>query len=89
MTPLILSPDELQELCGGRIQRAAQRRELDFIGIPYKVRRDGSLVVFRAAAERAATGPVAGGLAEEPESTFRVDLDAMRGRRHRGPPQAA
>jgi hypothetical protein len=84
MTPLILSPDELQELCGGRIQRAAQRRELDFLGIPYKLRRDGSLVVFRAAAEHAAAPSVAAPEAPAPQSTFTVDLEAMRARRKHG-----
>jgi hypothetical protein len=84
VTPLILSPDELQALTGGRVQRSAQRRELDFLGIPYKLRRDGSLVVFRAAAEHAALPGVAIATAAAPESTFTVDLDAMRARRKHG-----
>ena len=45
---MILSPQELIEPTGkGRSD--AQRRELDFLGVPYRVRRDNSLVVLRDA----------------------------------------
>jgi hypothetical protein len=47
---VILTPDEIAELTGKQRQ-AAQRSELDALGIPYKVRRDGSLVVLRVAAQ--------------------------------------
>jgi hypothetical protein len=50
--PLILSAEELRGLTG-RYQRAAQMRVLDELGVPLKRRPDGSIVVFRAAAERA------------------------------------
>lgn len=42
---MILTDSELRDLTG--FTRAdAQRRELDFMGIQYKVRRDGTLVVL-------------------------------------------
>ena len=45
---MILSDEELRDLTG--FTRAdAQQRELDHLGIAYKVRRDGSLVVMREA----------------------------------------
>jgi hypothetical protein len=44
---MILSPDELIVLTK-RIRSDGQRRELEHLGIPYKVRRDGSVVVFKA-----------------------------------------
>lgn len=54
MTPPVLTSDELRALTGK--QRAdAQRRELDYMGIPYHTRRDGSLVVLRGALQPGAT----------------------------------
>lgn len=42
---LPLSPSAVQALTG-KVKFSAQRRELDSMGIAYKVRRDGSPVVF-------------------------------------------
>lgn len=44
---MILTPEELIVLTQ-RTRSDGQRRELEHLGIPYKVRRDGSLVVFTA-----------------------------------------
>lgn len=43
---LTLTPDELRELTGKR-RSDAQRRELEYMRVPFKVRRDGSLAVLR------------------------------------------
>ena len=43
---MILSPDELVALTGKKYA-ASQARELEHLGIPFKARRDGSLVVLR------------------------------------------
>ena len=43
---MILTPAEIAELTQ-RKQRAAQARELRALGVPYRVRTDGSIVVFR------------------------------------------
>ena len=43
----ILTAQELKELTG-KTKAAWQRRELEFLGIPCKPRRDGSLIVFWA-----------------------------------------
>lgn len=47
---MFLTQNEIAELTG-RTQRNAQARELDAIGIPYKRRRDNSLVVLRMCVE--------------------------------------
>ncbi|MBI5431159.1 MAG: DUF4224 domain-containing protein [Nitrosomonadales bacterium] len=47
---MFLTQNEIAELTG-RTQRNAQARELDTIGIPYKRRRDNSLVVMRVCVE--------------------------------------
>jgi hypothetical protein len=47
---MFLTLDEIRELTG-RIQRNAQARELDAMGIPYKRLRDGRLVVLRLSIE--------------------------------------
>lgn len=54
---VVLSADELRELTGK--QRAdSQARELDHLGITYRRRRDGSVVVLRADLDRATiSGP--------------------------------
>lgn len=44
---ICLTSAELRELTRHR-RCDAQRRELDFLGLPYRVRRDGSLVVLRS-----------------------------------------
>jgi hypothetical protein len=43
---MILSPAEIRTLTG-RVQRAAQMRELRALGVAYRQRTDGSIVVFR------------------------------------------
>jgi hypothetical protein len=43
---MILSADDLATLTG-RVQRTAQARELRALGVPYRLRTDGSIVVFR------------------------------------------
>lgn len=50
LTGNLLTSDELRELTG-RIQSDAQARELDAMGIPYRRRRDKSLVVMRVCVE--------------------------------------
>lgn len=52
---LILEEDELREITGYR-KCASQARFLEGMRVPYKRRRDGSLVVGRAAMERALMG---------------------------------
>ena len=47
---MFLTQSEIQELTQ-RIQRDAQARELDAMGIPYLRRRDDSLVVLRLSIE--------------------------------------
>ncbi len=44
---LILSPADLRELTDA-IRSDAQARELEHMGIPFKTRRDGTLVVLEA-----------------------------------------
>jgi hypothetical protein len=46
----ILTPDELRDLTR-RDRSDAQRRELDHIGVPYRVRRDHRLAVLWAHVE--------------------------------------
>lgn len=41
----ILTPAELEKVTN-RVRCDGQRRELDHMGIPYRVRRDGSLLVL-------------------------------------------
>lgn len=41
----VLSPQELQDLTH-RVRPGWQRRELEHLGIPYRKRSDGSLIVF-------------------------------------------
>lgn len=60
---MILTPEQLVELT--RAKRSdAQRRELDHLGIPYRVRRDGTLVVAVADVPKTST---IGRQAPEPE----------------------
>lgn len=47
---MLLTSGELRELTE-RIQSDAQARELDALGIPYRRRRDKSLVVMRTSVE--------------------------------------
>lgn len=44
---MILTPDQLRELTGHK-RSDAQRRELEHMGVPFRVRRDGTLVVLAA-----------------------------------------
>jgi hypothetical protein len=79
---LILSRDELRELCGGRVQRAAQRAVLDHLGVPYKTRPDGSIVVFRVAAERVGLAMVGGNEAgDASRKDYDVNVEGLR-RKH-------
>lgn len=57
-----LSDEELQELTG-KERPAAQARALKALGVPYKPRPDGTLVVGRLAVENALAGaqPLQGG----------------------------
>jgi hypothetical protein len=43
---MFLTEEELIELSGRR-RHGYQRRQLDHLGIPYRVRTDGSLIVLR------------------------------------------
>lgn len=49
---MLLSPADIEEITGGLVRPAAQARELEHLGIPFARRRDGSLVVHRAAVDR-------------------------------------
>lgn len=53
---MILSHDELVELTGKQRQ-SAQRQVLLALGIPFKIRPDGSLVVLEAAVQAALGHP--------------------------------
>ena len=52
---MILTPDDLRILTGYK-RHAEQRKELDHLQIPYKVRRDGSLVVILGDAQGKVVG---------------------------------
>lgn len=47
---MILKPQEIRELTG-KGSKTCQKRELGFMGIPFRERMDGSPVVMRAAVE--------------------------------------
>jgi hypothetical protein len=47
---MLLSPDEIAELTG-KVRPAAQRAELLAMGIPFRLRRDGSVAVLRSAVQ--------------------------------------
>ena len=47
---MLLSPDEIEELTG-KVRPAAQRAELLAMGIPFRLRRDGSVAVLRSAVQ--------------------------------------
>ena len=55
-THLHLTDDELIGLTHRR-RPSAQARALQVMGVPYRTRPDGTLLVGRIAAERALTGP--------------------------------
>ena len=55
-TPLHLTDDELQSLTHLR-RPSAQARALQAMGVPYRKRPDGTLLVGRSAADRALAGP--------------------------------
>lgn len=57
---MFLTPDELAELTG-KTRRGAQSAELHALGIPFRTRRDGSIVVLRVAVQ------IAFGAAQKPE----------------------
>ena len=54
---MILTPEELQTLTARR-RSDAQRRELVALGVPFRARTDGSLVVLRSDLERKPDAPV-------------------------------
>ena len=53
---MILTPEQLRELTG-KERYSAQRRALDHMRIPYRVRPDGSLVVLLADVAATSTMP--------------------------------
>lgn len=61
---MFLDPDQLRELTG-RLRSDAQRRELEHLGVPFRVRRDGSLVVL--AADLPKVGTIVPATIREPE----------------------
>lgn len=63
---MLLTEDELIELTGMQ-QRAAQRRVLNAIGVPYRVRPNGSIIVLRAALDLALGGVPAAQAQKRPE----------------------
>ena len=48
---MILTPDELRELTG-KTRSDAQAKELEYLCIPFKRRRDGSIVVLRSSLDQ-------------------------------------
>ena len=52
---MILTEEELRDLTGF-MRSDAQRRELDFMAIPYMQRRDGTLVVLRSGIAQLVSG---------------------------------
>ena len=63
---MTLTPAELIALTG-KTRSDAQRRALDFMGIPYRERPDHSLAVLRSAAEAALGGSATIQTVQEPE----------------------
>ena len=51
MSSLLLTQEEIHELTG-RVQYAAQRKVLNFMGVEHRARPDGSLAVLRAHVEQ-------------------------------------
>ena len=51
---MFLTPAEIEELTG-RERCNAQRRALEYMGVPYRLRPDKSVVVLRSALENAPT----------------------------------
>jgi hypothetical protein len=66
---IVLSEDEVVELTGKR-RASAQARVLDFMGIPYRPRPDGSLVVLRIHVETTDGRPPDARLPAEPQLVF-------------------
>jgi hypothetical protein len=68
---IVLSEDDVVELTGKR-RPSAQARVLDFMGIPYRPRPNGSLVVLRIHVETVETieGPRRGATLAEPQLVF-------------------
>jgi hypothetical protein len=65
MTSTFLTKEEVAEMTG-RVQRAAQTRELTHMGVIHKLRADGSVLVLRAHVEQL-LGYQAGTKAKEPD----------------------
>lgn len=72
---MILTPAELVFITK-RERPKAQAKVLDALGVPYRPRPDGSLVVSKAAAEAALGGPI-GQVDDEPDE-YAVDVEALR-----------
>jgi hypothetical protein len=70
-----LSNEELRELTG-KLRSDAQQRELAHLGVPFRVRRDGTLVVVRADLEARGSEPAR----PEPELEFEIVTDIPRRR---------
>ena len=63
---IALSEDDLVELTGKR-RSSAQARVLDFMGIPYRSRPDGTLAVLRIHVETVEERPRGATLPAEPQ----------------------
>jgi hypothetical protein len=75
---IILSDAELIRMTKKK-QPAAQKRVLDALKVPWKPRPDGSIVVWRSAAERAGMGVLEA--ANDPGAqSYDVDVGALRAR---------
>lgn len=56
---MFLTEDEIKEMTG-RVQRQAQAKMLNSLGITHKIRSDGSVLVLRAHVEKELGGAVGG-----------------------------
>lgn len=56
MQPIYLTDSEIQAITGKR-RNSARARVLDFLGIPYKPRADGVIIISRQAYEAAMSVP--------------------------------
>lgn len=68
---MIVSAEDIAAITG-KVRIAAQARELEHLGIPFKRRRDGSLLVLRIHVETGQTHP----LSEPQRPRPRVRFDA-------------
>lgn len=70
---MLLSGDEVRELTGKKIP-SAQSRALNFMGVQYRRRPDGSLAVSRLHVSTL----LGGGVAAKNEKEFELDLSTVR-----------